>query len=80
MVTDKFNHLQKIRNETIFNQIISNTDKYIDDNSNVEFTALQEKRKMMPGEEIDDNPISNALDKLKIETYYGAIDCIITHR
>lgn len=54
MVTDKFNYLQKIRSETVFNQIISDTDKYIDDNLNVELTAHQEKRtrkrKMMSGE------------------------------
>lgn len=56
VVTDKFNHFQKTRNETVFNQTISDTDKYINDNSNVEFTAPQEKRtrkrKIMPDEKI----------------------------
>lgn len=61
--------------------MISKSHEYTAKNCNIEFVPLQEKRikkrKRMPGERVDDSPISNALQKLKVEAFYGALDCII---
>lgn len=81
MITEKLSHLQNLRREDVFNSLISKSHEYTAKNCNIEFVPLQEKRikkrKRMPGEGVDDSPISNALQKLKVETFYGAFYCII---
>lgn len=81
MITEKLSHLQNLRREDVFNSLISKSHEYTAKNCNIEFVPLQEKRikkcKRMPGERVDDSPISNALQIFKLETFYGALDCII---
>lgn len=78
LVTDK---IKELRKDNAYTELCKKTENYIE-NSDMEFSPLPihrpRKKKRLPSEQIEDNPITDPKYEFKIKTYFVALDTIIT--
>ncbi|XP_060856259.1 uncharacterized protein LOC132933995 [Metopolophium dirhodum] len=81
LIEDNLKSLNKLRTDELFNEISDQTKKLIID-SDYEFEPLPQhrsrKRKQMADENAIDEVIILPIQHFKVNTYFSALDCIIT--
>jgi len=81
LIEDNLKSLNKLRTDELFNEISDQTKKFIID-SDYEFEPLPQhrsrKRKQMADENAIDEVIILPIQHFKVNTYFSALDCIIT--
>lgn len=81
LIEDNLESLKKLRTNKLFNEITDQTKKFIID-SDCKFEPLPQQRsrkqKQMADEKARDEVIIQPIQYFKVNTYFSALDCIIT--